>query len=191
MTDINLIPAEFRRRVALRQYISRFALTCMLALGGIAIARSGLGYLIWRDQADVVRIEAQQQRLQQGQTQVLAISQQRDVTEQQLATLDQLRGRDRVALFLRAVDSAYNGRIWLDSVHFVREHEADASLEFVQVAELHGHANTYSELAMFMQSLGTQPVVADVRLINTTRTFSGSQVIDFSLALRMQPGAHP
>jgi Fimbrial assembly protein (PilN) len=197
MNDIDLIPADFRRRIGLRHQIRRLVLACILIAATGAAGRAGIGYLIWHEQAEVVRMEEQRRELERNQNQVQSMLQQREVTEQQLAALDSLRGRDRVAKFLRAIDAAYSGRIWLDSVHFARRGEAateaDQPATAVSLgADLYGHAMSHSELAVFMQKLGAQSTVADVRLIDTaTRTYTTSQVIDFNLALQMRSPVTP
>jgi cell division protein FtsB len=217
MSSIDLIPGDFRRAEALRQRIRRFIAACVLVLVGMAATRMLLGYLTWRERAVVVRIEQQQQLLAHSQAKTEELRQQQRVTEQQLAALDQLRGRDRVALFLSAIDQAYDARIWLDSVHFLRRGGvgmpanapaatsagilvvpqaagAEPQLDVSQGADLYGHAINHSVLAEFMQRLGAQPAVADLRLINTaTRSYVDTQVIDFNLSLQVneKSGAQP
>jgi hypothetical protein len=198
MNDIDLIPAGYRRRTDLRKQVHRFLLAGILVAAGTAAARSSIGYLVWREEAAVVRMEEQREKLERSQNQVQSMLQQRDVTEQQLTALANLRGRDRVAQFLRAIDAAYSGRIWLDSVHFTRRSDAAAangdqqSAAFTLGADLFGHAMSHSELAEFMQRLGEQPEVGDVRLIDTaTRSYTTAQVIDFNLALQMRSPEAP
>jgi Tfp pilus assembly protein PilN len=188
MRDMDLIPGDFRQGLNLQRQLRGFLLACMLVLGGIAVARLGLGYATWRERAVVVSIEQQQQQLEQTHARTEELQHQRQVTEQQLATLEKLRGRDRVALFLHAVDQAYNAHIWLDSVHFLRRGgSADTQeLAVTQGADLYGHATNHSELAQFMRLLGAQSAVADLRLISTnTRSYNDTQVIDFNLSLQV------
>jgi len=130
------------------------------------------------------------------------------VTEQQLAALNKLRGRDRVALFLRSIDNVYIEGVWLDSLHFMRRNgtgklqapgavnsgiivvpngaETAQSLQIDQGAEMIGHAMNHTMLAEFMRNLGKQPTVADLRLIDTgTRNYTNIQVVDFNLSLQL------
>jgi cell division protein FtsB len=215
MSDIDLIPGEYRKGLALQRHLSRFVMGFVVVLGCVGATRAALGYLMWRERTEVIRIEQQQQELQQSQNQTEVLRQQRQVTEQQLAALDQLRGRDRVAQLLSALDEAYNDHIWLDSVHFQRRDTigvpanlpgagnsgivvlpeaqgAAPAFEVQQGADIIGHATNHSELASFMQSLGGQPAVADLRLINTaTRSYTSVQVIDFNLAVQMRGKVQP
>ena len=188
MRDMDLIPGDFRQGIKLQRQFRGFFLAGALVLAGVVVARLWLGYATWRERALVVRFEQQQQELAHNQAKTEQLQQQRQVTEQQLAALDQLRGRDRVALFLHAVDQAYNEHIWLDSVHFLRRGAAadKPALAVTQGADLYGHAANHSELAQFMRQLGAQAAVADLRLISTTsRSVNDAQVIDFNLSLQV------
>jgi cell division protein FtsB len=188
MRDMDLIPVDFRKSHNLQRQMRGCVLACILMFGGVALLRLGLGYAIWREQTLVVQIEQQQKVLESDQARTEALNQQRQVTEQQLAALEQLRGRDRVALFLRAVDRAYNEHIWFDSVHFLRRGGATDTqqLSVTQGADLYGHAASHSELAQFMRQLGAQTAVADLRLVSTTsRSVNDTPVIDFSLSLQV------
>jgi cell division protein FtsB len=206
---MDLIPGDIHRTGALRRRIHRFGLACILVLAGVAAARASLGYLTWREQSILVRVEQQQQVLEHNQAQTEELRQQQRVTERQLAALAQLRGSDRVAVFLHAIDQAYDAHIWLDSVRFLRRGGtgvldnvpgatnsgiivvppgtgAETELQVSQGAELYGHATSHSVLAEFMQRLGAQSAVADLRLISTaTRSSADAPVVDFNLSLQV------
>jgi hypothetical protein len=211
MNDMDLIPVEFRKGADLRRRLKSFGVLCILVLGAVATARASLGYLTYREKSPMARLEQQARSLHDTQSRAAALRQQSQATEQQLDALGKLRGRDRLALFLRAVDEAYSQNIWLDSVHFRRLPDAgapggvpgatpaagaaappgsDAELNVTQGAELFGHAINHGVLAQFMQDLGAQPAVADLRLISTgTRNYTTAQVIDFNLSLRVNESA--
>jgi Fimbrial assembly protein (PilN) len=212
MGDMDLVPSEFRKERMVRRSLGRFIWAIVLLLGLVAAARATLGYLIWREQAQVVRLEQRQLAYSQTQTRADSLRQQRMVTQQQLSTLEQLQGADRVEQFLRSIDDAYSEHIWLDGVHFQRRENTGAPADVAATpaagnpgsepgaigvtvfhdAEIIGHASSHSELATFMQRLGAQPAVADLRLINTaTRSYTNVQVIDFKLALQMRGKERP
>jgi cell division protein FtsB len=188
MRDMDLIPGDFRKDIGLQRQFRGLVLACILTLSSVAIARLWLGYATWRERALVVRIEQQQQLLEHDHARTEELRQQRQVTEQQLTALEQLRGRDRVALFLHAIDEAYDEHIWLDGVHFMRRGASDSAQQLAvrQGADMHGHAANHTELAEFMRRLGAQAAVADLRLISTaTRNFNDTQIIDFNLSLQV------
>ncbi len=209
MGDMNLIPDDYRQSHDLRSVVRNFMITCVVVLICVGLSKMLLTYLIWRENVQVVRLEQQEQVLQHNKSRTEEYRQQKLVTEQQLAALNELRGRDRVAFFLRAIDSAYAEGVWLDSLRFMRRSstgtldnvpgaantgiivvpngaETPQSLEINHGAEIIGHAVSHSMLAEFMRKLGTEPSVADLRLIDTgTRNYTTMQVVDFNLALQV------
>jgi cell division protein FtsB/predicted nuclease of predicted toxin-antitoxin system len=212
MSDMDLVPGEFRRSLALRGNLRRFFWGAVLLVVLVATARAALGYLTWRERTQVVSLEQQQLAFSQTENQTESLRQQRLVTQQQLATLDKLQGSELVERFLWSIDDAYVEHIWLDAIQFKRRENTGAptgaspeatqaapqgtananDLNVLHDAQITGHAATHSDLATFMQSLGAQPAVADLRLINTaTRSYTSVQVIDFRLALQVRGGAHP
>lgn len=209
MDEIDLIPGGFRQRRGLHRRVRYFLGACVAVLCLVAAARLTLAYLSWRETARVVQLEQQNQTQQQNKVKTEALRQKKQVTEQQLAALDQLRGRDRVAIFMRAIDQAYRDGVWLDSVHFMRRAgtgkltylpgatqanivvvpagaEANAQFDVSQGAELVGHALNHTVLADFMQRLSAQRGVTDLQLVSTgTSQSSTTQVVDFSLNLQI------
>lgn len=214
MSEMDLIPGDYRQGIGRRRLVRHFMVACIVVLGCIGLARMLLTYLIWRENVQVVSLEQQKQVSEQNKTRTEAYRQQKQVTEQQLAALDKLRGRDRVVRFLQAIDNAYSEGVWFDSVRFMRRHgtgstlanlpgaanprmivmpngaAASQPLEINQGAEMVGHAISHSKLAEFMRNLGSQPGVADLRLIDTgTRNYTAMQVVDFNLAMQINEKA--
>lgn len=209
MGEMNLIPDDYRLNLDLRRVLRNFMIACVVVLGCVGIGKMLLTYLIWRENVQVVRLEQQEQVLQHNKSRTEEYRQQKQVTEQQLAALNELRGRERVTLFLQALDSAYAEGVWFDSLRFMRRSstgtldnvpgaanagiivvpdgaETPQSLEISQGAEIIGHAVSHSLLAEFMRKLGTEPSIADLRLIDTgTRSYTTMQVVDFNLALQV------
>ncbi len=218
MGDMDLIPDDYRHHLDLRRAVHNFIAACVVVLACIGSIKMLLTYLIWRENVQVVRLEQQEQVLQNNKSKTEEFRQQKQVTEQQLAVLNELRGRDRVTLFLQAIDSAYAEGVWFDSLRFMRRSstgtldnvpgaantgiivvpanaETPQSLEVNPLeinhgAEIVGHAMSHSMLAEFMRKLGTQASVADLRLIDTgTRNYTTMQVVDFNLALQVSEKA--
>lgn len=213
MGDMDLIPDDYRHHLDLRRAVRNFIAACVVVLACIGLIKILLTYLIWRENVQVVRLEQQEQVLRNNKNRTEEFRQQKQVTEQQLAALNELRGRDRVALFLQAIDGAYAEGVWFDSLRFMRRSstgtldnvpgavntgiivvpanaETPQSLEVNHGAEIVGHAMSHSMLAEFMRKLGTQASVADLRLIDTgTRNYTTMQVVDFNLALQVSEKA--
>lgn len=203
-----MIPGDYRQGRSGRRLLRRFIVACVVVLCCIGLSRMLLGYLIWRENVQVVRLEQQEQVVEQNKARAEEFRQQKQVTEQQLAALNKLRGRDRVALFLRSIDNAYIEGVWLDSLHFMRRRgtgslqapgavnsgiivvqkgaETAESLQMNLGVEMIGHAMNHTRLAEFMRNLGKQSTVADLRLIDTgTRNYTNFQVVDFNLSLQL------
>src|SRR5450759_2690976 len=120
MSEMDMIPGDYRQGLSGRRLLRRFIVACVVVLCCIGLARMLLGYLIWRENVQVVHLEQQEQVIEQNKARTEEFRQQKQVTEQQLAALNKLRGRDRVALFLRSIDNVYIEGVWLDSLHFMR-----------------------------------------------------------------------
>jgi hypothetical protein len=209
MSEMDLIPVDYRQNRTRRHLLRRTMLACVLVVVCIGLVRAALTYLIWRENVQVVSLEQQEQVAEQNQARTTSFRQQKQVTEQQLAALNELRGSDQVANFLQAIDAAHREGIWFDSVHFMRRSETGTlanvpgaaktgiivvpgspdvtpSFDVTQSVEIAGHALNHSLLAEFMRDLGAQKTVGDLRLIDTgLRNYTAVQVVDFSLALGM------
>jgi Fimbrial assembly protein (PilN) len=209
MGNMDLIPEDYRQEMGLRRMVLNFIMACVVVGCSIGLAKAAFTYLIWRENAHVMRLDQQEQVSQQNKNKTEEYRKQKKVTEQQLAALTELRGNDRVTLFLHAIDNAYTEGVWFDSLRFMLRSSTDMldnvagtanagivvvpinaetpqSLEINHGVEIIGHAINHSLLAEFMRKLGTETCVADLRLIDTgTRNYTTMQVIDFKLALQM------
>lgn len=206
MSEMDMIPGDYRQGRSSRRLLRRFIVACVVVLCCIGLTRMLLGYLIWRENVQAVRLEQQEQVVKQNKARTEEFRQQKQVTEQQLTALNKLRGHDRVALFLRSIDNAYIEGVWLDSLHFMRRNGAgtlqapgaansgiiaaakgaETALQANHGAEMIGHAMNHTKLAEFMRNLGKQPAVASLRLIDTgTRNYANTQVVGFNLLLQL------
>jgi hypothetical protein len=204
MNDMDLVPGEYRRGLALRRNLSRCIWALAVLVGLVATARGALGYLIWREKTQVASLEQRQQADSRTLSEAESLRQQRMVTQQQLDTLEQLRGSDLMERFLRSIDDAYQEHIWLDGIHFQRRDNtvppataaageaAAGDVDVLHEAQIVGHASSHTDLASFMEQLGAQPDVADLKLIDTSaRSYTSVQVIDFRLALQLRDRTRP
>lgn len=206
MSEMDLIPGDYRQSRSARRLLRRFIVACAVVLCCIGLARVLLGYLIGRENSQAVRLEQQEQMVGQNKARTEELRQQKQVTERQLAALNQLRNGDRVALLLRSIDRGYVEGVWFDSLHFMRRNDmgtlqasgaansgigaaakgADAALQINHGAEMIGHAMNHTNLAEFMRNLGKQPAVANLRLIDTgARNYANTQVVGFNLSLQL------
>ncbi len=214
MADIDLIPAAYLKRQLVQKHVRRFLVATVAAAALVGGVRLALNHAIVSETATVARLTKAAEVYSQTEARADGYRQQRELGEKRLSQLDELRGRDRLRILLQAVDSAYSPSIWLDELRFLRRENlptgtlnpgaaSTASTVLVipkenvpvpgaaanrpsveQRVEIIGHATDHTRLADFMRSLGAQPGIADVRLLDTgLRTYANTQVIDLSLTL--------
>ena len=214
MADVDLIPADYSKARLVRQRVRLFLVACVLVVVAVGVARLALQLAMSFEKLNLARLEKQGQASSRSKAEADGFRQQKLLAEKQLAELDELRGRDRLRLLLRAVDAAYNDSIWLDELRFLRHDHAPAGsvsslpgggrtgiivvprqnvpvsgaapppAETGQRVEITGHATNHTRLAEFMRSLGSQPGIADVRLLDTgLGSFRNHPVIDLKLML--------
>jgi hypothetical protein len=209
MAELDLIPADYARRQLLRRQLQRFMAALALLASLVGLARLALHVATGVEKREVVRLQAEKQRLAQGSAQVEEYQKRKTIAEKQLAALDELRGRNRLRLFLHALDAAYVENLWLDEITYYRRDNAAArpaesvpgvrtpivivpqksapttgGREFEQRVGITGHASNHALLAQFMRNLEKRPGVADVSLLDTSpRAYPNALVIDIKLSV--------
>jgi hypothetical protein len=217
MAEFDLIPQDYARNQVLRRRVKWFVRAVAAVVLLTALARLGLALGSRHERAEVARLRQQSQIAQQEKARVNALRQQKLVAEEQLRALDKLRGRDRVRLFLDAMDAAYINGIWFDQIRYYRSEvrptgnlnalpggahsriivvpkenlpASAAGGPIEQHVELFGHALNHSLVAEFMRALDRQPGIVDLRLLDTgLRTYVNAVAIDFKLTLRVDEKA--
>lgn len=197
MAEFDLIPKDYAQSQQLRLRLKRFAAALVGVVVFVALARLGLVFAAQSATGAVAHLRNQGQISAQAKAAADAYRQEKLVAEKQLAALDDLRGRDRLRLFLRALDAAYLDGIWFDDIRYYRSEtllsgnldalpgggragiivvptENPAAVKSAaqargieQQVALAGQALNHSRLAEFMRALGGQPGIADVRLLDT------------------------
>jgi hypothetical protein len=196
MAELDLIPADYAQRQNLRRRLRRFALALVLLACLLGLARSALHFLTSAEKIEVARLRGQEQLLAQTKAKVEDYRSRKLATEKQLTALDELRGRDRLRLFLKAVDAAFVENVWFDEMRYYRRDipapaknvpdpaAAGRGADIEQRVEIVGHAINHATLAEFMRRLEGQPGIADVSLVDTRpRAYPNTIVIDLKLSL--------
>jgi hypothetical protein len=210
MAELDLIPADYARRQVLRRRIRQLftagvALACLLLL-----ARSTLYLLTSAEKRQVAELQRQADLWAQGKARIEEYQKRKLATQKQLIALDELRGRDRLRLFLTALDAAYVENVWFDEIRYYRRNDAPAgnldslpggaragiivlpeknaatpaAPDIGQRVEITGHAVNHATLAQFMRRLESQRGIAEVSLLDTSaRSYPNAVVIDLKLAL--------
>lgn len=213
MHELDLVPQAYRRWLSLRRSAMVFGvvfgavIVCLLAArlflsGNLGAMVAELEQMRGRDQAlvgDLARLTALRER------------------ERELATradvLERLRGGLPSMAVFETIDASMDGRVWFREWSFKRAGEyVPAGPTTVNVAniivvpqgqasapprawkmenhmEIQGQALDHGALADFVRRLASQPLVADVRLLDTrSRRYTDTQVIDFRLAVVLAAG---
>ena len=209
MSNIDLIPSEFRHERWLRSWLRSF----VLSTAGVGLlALSLYGGLSWQTGKlrDEVRVlEEQRAVTAQQRTQLEDLSREKSNLSQQLSMLQGLRsGAPAKAVFL-AVDQAIGGAdVWFTNWQFRRAgvlvpEEQSSGVQtgyFIVVPEdgrdasqawqvethlkIQGQARDHSALSRFVDELFSQRAVVDVDVENTAlRSYGDVDVVDFDLAV--------
>jgi hypothetical protein len=214
MSEIDLIPEDYRKLGRLREWAVRLAiggLALMLVLGG---ARAGLSLGIRRQEREAERLR---------EAQALALDQQAKLDRLralernlrgQLDMLARLRGGVAARRMLIALDRALEGRVWLLDWTFRRagelvekKPEAVRTGYFIVVPkregdererawlmqthmEIQAQAFDHASLAAFVRRLVEQPEIEDVGILSAqVRRYVDAQVVHFELAVVVRSGA--
>ena len=213
MADIDLIPADYAKLALVRRRTKPLLIALIALALVVGLARLALYLLISFENANVAQLQKETQIFARTRADADNFRQQKQLVEKQLAELDELRGRDRLRLLLRAIDAAYSDSIWFEQLRFFRRDlptgdlsslpgggrsgiivvpkenipipgAAPAPAGVEQRAEIVGHATNHTKLAQFMRSLGSQPGIVEVRLVDTgLGSYSNVPVIDLTLML--------
>ncbi len=216
MAELDLIPADYARRQVLRRRLGQLftaavALACLLVL-----ARAALYLLVSAEKRQVAELQRQAELWAQGKARIEEYQKRKLAAQQQLIALDELRGRDRLRLFLTALDAAYVENVWFDEIRYYRRNDAPArspdappgvaragiivlpeknaaapaAPDVGQRVEIAGHAANHATLAQFMRRLEGQRGIAEVSLLDTSaRSYPNVVVIDLKLALSIDEKA--
>lgn len=197
MADVDLIPADYSKTQLVKRRVKQLLIACVSVVVVVGAARLALNLVMSTEKRIIARLENEQQIAARSKAAADNYRQQIQLASNQLAELDELRGRDRLRLLLQAIDAAYSDRVWLDELRFFRHDPAStgnvrarpggahsdiivaprqnvpasrAARPFAAIeqrVEMIGHATNHTRLAEFMRSLGSQPGIAEVRLENT------------------------
>lgn len=210
---MDLIPADFRQSQWAKRFVRRLAQAFLLVLLVCASAWLLLSHLINAREQEIAQLREQDGSSQQQQATINDLRQRKQQVQNQLSALAALHGGERVTDLLHALDNAYQQGVWLSglAMHPLDQIGATSSaskatpttLQFGKLsltntaaghlAELKGHALNHQSLATFMQSLGRQPGITQLTLLDTrSSTLESTEILDFSLVVQLATaGASP
>ncbi len=212
MAELDLIPADYAQRQILLRRVKRFVAAAVSLACLLVLARGMLQLLTSVETGEVARLQGQERLWAQSEAKVEEYRKQKLATQNQLLALDELRGRDRLRLFLKAVDAAHVENVWFDEIRYYRRDNLPAgdslpggaragiivvpeknvpapgtalkAPDIEQRVGIVGHAINHARLAQFMRRLESQRGIADVSLVDTSpRSYPNALVIDLKLSL--------
>ncbi len=127
MAELDLIPADYAQRQTLLRRVKRFVAAAVSLACLLVLARGMLHLLTSAETGEVARLQGQERLWAQSKAKVEEYTKQKLATQRQLVALDELRGRDRLRLFLKAVDAAHVENVWFDEIRYYRRDNLPAT----------------------------------------------------------------
>jgi hypothetical protein len=209
MSEIDLVPTDYRQSLRLRSWLRAFATAQLCMLVCLVAAKVALEYGVRTKGREVAALQVAEETARQQQMRLGQLRQEQEVAQRRLSILAGLRGgiSSSDEMFL-AVDAALSEDIWFLGWNFRRagelvEHDPKAVQTgyFIVVPmeqpnqpqqawrldthmEIRGQALDHSTLAQFVSRLLDQPLIEQVRVVSTrVRGYTAAEVVDFELAV--------
>lgn len=209
MSEVDLIPAEFRRgqRLKMRLKAAAFAYGVLLAV--LLVAKLGLGHALRHEQQRIDTLTAEENAILQQRQSYDELQGRRGKLQEYLAVLKGLRGGPKAEQMFVVLDLAINDQVWMTSWRFLRAGEEPAAAPGKPAAgylavvtageaarpepwqnavrmEISGQALTHSALAEFVNSLQDQEEIAEVKLQSTSENpYLADYAIAYQLSVRV------
>lgn len=211
MADLDLVPHDYRRYQSFRGRLRLFAVVWLTLALGIGLARAGIAYAIEHRIDELSTLRELRNRESVQQARIAELSHFQTSARQRIAILQGLRGSLASRDLFLTVDRSLSGDIWFQEWKFRRAGEVvDHGPEAVHAGyfivipdldpkegekawrvdthmELRAQAASHTTLSSFVSRLVEQDTVNQVRILNTqTRRYTGSDVVDFELAVVLE-----
>lgn len=215
MSDIDLIPTDYRRGLWLRHKLFIFAVLCGGLVALTMVAHFSLGHFVSIAKADIRVLQAQQQIATQQREDLARRQAKKKNYEHQLVLLKGLRSGAAAEKMFITVDRALrDGEVWFLNWEFKRAGEVVKEAArtvntgyFIVVPAGEGHkkaetwridthmsirgeARDHAALSRFVRRLVDQPEIQDARVIRTAaHTQLETRVVNFEIAVIVNSGA--
>lgn len=209
MTDIDLIPADYRQWLQRKATLVRYSIAVVLAslvfvVAGIALARAATA-----SRTQVVQLQAENAVTQQQQTQLQQLDDQLAEYERRWSLLRGLRaGAGIDDIFLLIDRSIVAGELWfvdwgfkragvivngqqrgIETGYFIIVQDtedpfADSDLSIETHMTIRGQARDHQALSTFVRTLFEQRDIKDVNVKRTSLTnYANGRVVDFDVTI--------
>lgn len=209
MSEIDLIPSEYRSRLWQRYALKILGLSSSAIVATTAVAAGAFSSTTSRIESQIADLEAQRAVTSQQRAELEALNGQQIEFEQQLDLLQGLRsGAAADAMFVTVDRALEDHGVWFTRWQFQRAGVLVAEQQnevysgyFIVVPEgevgngdsnwqvetrmtIEGQAIDHSALSEFVDGLFAQPEIVDVRVQKTLlRSYPRMDVVDFALAI--------
>ena len=208
MADIDLIPESYRRERRTKRWLKQFGVMYGVLLICIVSAKVFLHLGIKEQRLEIERLRTDKQSVLEQKARLEELHGERSRLEKRLAVLERLRGGPASKQVFLGIDGALNGKVWFVDWSFKRagefvepkastvntgyfiivpEGQNDTSARAWQMRthmEIKAQALDHSALADFVERLGRQRVIEDVKVLNTrSQRKNAMSVVDFKLAV--------
>ena len=208
MSEIDLVPTDYRRSIRLRRWLRRFVVVYAALVIGIVVGRGLLGWTLSARYRDAEELQAAEQARTVQQAELSQLFRETDEMRRRLSILAGLRGGISTVDMLVSMDRALDGDVWFLDWTFRRAGElVDEQPKGVQTGyflvipieeedepnrawrmqthmEIQGQARDHSTLAGFVNRLLDEPRIAQVRIVRThVRSVASVEVVDFEIAV--------
>lgn len=208
MSEIDLVPARYRRRRRMRVWLIRAVTAYFIVVIEMLGVRSFLGMKVSAYEAEIENLEFESARAELEQRELTMLGGQRESLAQRLGVLKGLRGGIAAKQMFQVVDASLDPNIrfrrWtfrrageivsserkaVETGYFIvipRESpdEPQRRWQFHTHMEITAEAEDHSSLAGFVRRLSQRPEIESVRILNTVaRKEVASEHVEFELAI--------
>lgn len=211
MSEIDLIPPRYKRRMQLRRWLVRAGVVYGVVACSMFGVRSALSHQVGEQKRQIENLQFEQQRIELEQRRVQELETQKEGLARRLAVLEGLRGGVAAKGMFAVIDRALGPDVWFRSWAFRRageivneepgtvrtgyfivlpkesENEPPRAWRFETHMEITAEAHDHSALASFVRQLAEQPEIESARILNTRirRQVDGDRV-EFELAITVR-----
>ena len=207
MTDIDLIPADYRNRIWLQGRAREVGMVVILVVVALLLILAALHYQSGKAGSRITELQAQQAITAQQREELARLDGSRVELESRLELLDGLRSGAAASAMFETIDHAMvENDVWFQGWEFnragsvvERRPEATSNGYFIVMPatngnesneawkiethmKIRGQAKDHSALSGFVRRLYQQPEIQDVRILNTA-VAANSRFVDFNLAI--------
>lgn len=213
MSEVDLIPAGFRRTQRLRARLQACAIGYVVLVVLLLTAKLMLSHNLQREKNWIDTLQVEENSILEQRQSYDELKSQRKRLEEYLAILKTLRGGAKAEQMFVVIDRAINDAVWISSLKFLRAGEKTAPpaqpqpVGYMVVApsgpaaqegqwtnairlEISGQALNHSALADFVSGLQDQEEIAEVKLQSTTeKPYLAGYAIFYQISVRLKSSA--